>query len=59
MTKKEKQEIESIRVDLIRMFENDPYVISRILPNITERLWKLSHKKDCRKVNTIFIDAED
>ena len=58
MTKKEKEKIESIRVDLIRMFEDDPYVISRILPDITQRLWKLSHKNDDRKVNTTFVDAE-
>jgi len=45
MNEKEKQEIESIRVDLIKMFEDNPYVISLILPNITQRLWKLSHKK--------------
>jgi len=59
MTEKEKQEIESIRVDLIKMFEDDPYVISCILPNITQRLWKLSHKKNNNKVNTIWIDAEE
>ena len=50
--------MESIRVDLIRMFEDDPYVISRILPDITQRLWKLSHKNDDRKVNTTFVDDE-
>lgn len=45
MNEQERQEIESIRLELHEMFE-DSAMHTEIMFHITSKLWKLSHRKN-------------
>lgn len=58
MNEKEKQEVESIRFELLEMFK-DSTMLPSIIFRVTSRLWKLSHRKDKDAVLTpVEADAQ-